>query len=453
VLIEAAEFDPISVRNTARRLNLHSDSSYRFERGLDPQGVDWASRRACELILELGGGELAAGLIDVGAQPKPREPVTLRLPQLKRILGIEVAADRVRAILTALGCEVRAADAKQITVVPPSWRRDLTREIDLVEEVARIHGYDAIPEDVSVPMATSARTTQDRVLSIVRGVLTAAGYDEALTLSVVDEEWSEAFSPWTSAPPLKTSTPVLRRADRLRRSLVPSLLGVRRTNEALANPRCDVFEIAKIYLPREGQLPEEPLMLGLASGGDYLAVKGVIEAVVARLNPAVVLEVTDTRHELLDTHRGCEMKIDSQRLGFLGEASAAARKKFEIRARTTVAEIRLDLLIKLARLVPKAEDLSPYPAVSRDLNLVVDEPVRWADVARTAQESAGPQLEKLTYQDTYRDAKRLGPGKKSLLFSIELRSRESTLTSEEADRIRDRVVAACGAAHGAQLRA
>jgi phenylalanyl-tRNA synthetase beta chain len=455
VLIEAAEFDPISIRNTARRLNLHSDSSYRFERGLDLEGIDWASRRACELILELAGGELAAGVVDVGSKPKPRDPVTLRYAQLKRVLGIEIPPDRVRAILTALGCVPRGEEKSQITVVPPSWRRDLTREIDLVEEVARIHGYDSIPEDVSVPMATSARTTQDRVLTLVRGVLTAAGFDEALTLSVVEEDWSEAFTPWTSAAPLKTSMPVLRRADRLRRSLVPSLLGVRRTNEALANPRCDVFEIATVYLPTNaaGELPDEPLMLGLASGEDYLSVKGAIEAVVARLNPAAVVEVSDFRHELLDTQRACELKIDSERLGFLGEVGAPGRKRFELRGRTTVAEVRVDLLIKIARLVPKAEDLSPYPAVSRDLNLVVDEPVRWADIGRTVQESAGPQLEKLAYQDTYRDAQRLGPGKKSLLFSIELRSREGTLTSEEADGIRDRVVAACAARHGAQLRA
>ena len=247
--------------------------------------------------------------------------------------------------------------------------------------------------------------------------------------------------------------PVLRRADRLRRSLVPSLLGARRTNESLANLRCELFEIAKVYLPRDGQLPRRALMLGLTSGGDYLAVKGAIEAVVARLNPTAVVEVENFSHELLDTQRGCELKIDSHLLGFLGEVSPAGRKQFELRGRTTIAEVRLDELIRIARLVPKAEDLSPYPAVSRDLNLVVDEPVRWADVARTVEKSAGPQLEKLTYQDTYRDAQRLGPGKKSLLFSIELRSRDGTLTSDQADGVRDRVVAACAARHAAQLRA
>ena len=165
VLIEAAEFDPISIRNTARKLALHSDSSYRFERGLDPEGVDWASRRCCQLILELAGGELASGVVDVGRQPPKRGPVVLRLSQLNRILGIEIDAAEVRRILAALGNREVRSDAKQVEVVPPSWRRDLTREIDLVEEVGRIHGYDAIPEDVSVPMASSHRTQRDRVFS------------------------------------------------------------------------------------------------------------------------------------------------------------------------------------------------------------------------------------------------------------------------------------------------
>jgi len=228
ILLEAAQFDPASVRATARRLNLHSDSSYRFERGVDPEGVDWASRRAAQWIQELAGGHeqvhVAAGSVDVGRQPAPRAPVVLRFDQLRRILGIEIDPAEVCRILQALGNTERsvvfparvdyrgsspagqAADGGAVEVVPPSWRADLTREIDLIEEVARIHGYDAIPEDVSVPMATSARSIEDWVLAEVRQVLTAAGFDEALTVSVVEEDWSAAFSPWTDAPPLVEAT-------------------------------------------------------------------------------------------------------------------------------------------------------------------------------------------------------------------------------------------------------
>src|SRR5581483_9623676 len=148
---------------------------YRFERGLDPEGVDWASRRACQLILDLAGGELAAGMIDVGRAPPPRQPIVLRLGQLPRILGIQVAADEVRRILEALGNTTKGANGQQIEVVPPSWRRDLTREIDLVEEVARVHGYDAHREEVNVPAAPWIERNQDGVRARVPRILGSMG--------------------------------------------------------------------------------------------------------------------------------------------------------------------------------------------------------------------------------------------------------------------------------------
>jgi phenylalanyl-tRNA synthetase beta chain len=464
LLIEAAEFSPRSIRGTARRLNLHSDSSYRFERGLDPEGVDWASHRACEMILDLAGGELAAGLIDVGRRPTPREPIVLRLAQLKRILGIEIPADEVRRILTALGNREVRGDSASVEVVPPSWRRDLSREIDLVEEVARIHGYDAIPEDVSVPMAPSSRPAIDRVLERVRETLVASGLDEALTLSVVEPAISAAFSPWTDAPALRLSMPILRRADQLRRSLIPSLLVARRTNETLDNRRIELFETARAYWaePQTAQerrptggagLPREELLLAIASSRDFAVVKGILEAVIERLNPACVLAVKEYRHELFAPGRACELRIGDERLGFFGEVGAEGRKRFELRGPATVAEVRIGVLEQIAQLIPQAVELSPYPAVERDLNLVVAESVRWADVSASIRAAAGADLERLTYQDTYRDPERLGAGKKSLLLTLTLRKLDGTLTSAEADETRDAVVAACAKAQGATLRA
>jgi phenylalanyl-tRNA synthetase beta chain len=494
VLVEAAEFDPISIRATARKLNLHSDSSYRFERRVDPEGVDWASRRCCELILEVAGGELAAGVLDAGEKPRPREPIVLRLSQLERILGIEVDPERVRQILVALGNVEIGADGDgprpktqdlslmtpQMVFTPPSWRRDLAREIDLVEEVARIHGYDQIPEDVSVPMAPSARRREDRVVEKVRTVLTAGGFDEALTLSVVEEQTALAMSPWTTAEPLRSLMPVIRGADRLRTSLVPSLLATRRTNEALSNPEIELFEIAKIYLPAVRQafqpgrgapghaakgahedvrlesltyLPDEQWMLGMTSGREYATVKGVIEAVVGVLNPAIELKADACTVPLLDPAAACRLCIGDEVFGFVGRLSEEGVKRFDLRGPTTVAEVRLGPLFQAANLVPRYEPLPPYPAVTRDLNLVVDEPVRWADVAATVRSSAGPLLEGIEYRDTYRDPERLGHGKKSLLLTIALRSKEGTLTSPQADEVRDQVVAACKKQHGAELRA
>jgi phenylalanyl-tRNA synthetase beta chain len=427
------------------------------------------------LILEIAGGELAAGVVDVGRPPPRREPIVLRLAQLKRILGIDVPPPRVRAILLALGNEEVARPSppaplpkgegsqhaplpsplsplpSSLIVVAPSWRRDLTREIDLVEEVGRIHGYDAVPEDVSVPMVPSARRREDRVLERIRHVLSAAGFDEAMTISLVDRQTAAAHSPWTDAEPLRSEMPIVRGADCLRRSLVPSLLGVRRANEALANAEIELFEIARVYLPRGDELPQEELMLGIASGRDYLAVKGAIETILAELKIAVPLEAGDTDMAVLDATAACRLLFHGETLGYVGRLRGDALGQFDLRGDATVAEIRVAPLVEMAELVPRCMPQSPYPAVSRDLNLVVDEAVRWADLAATVRQHGGPCFESLEYRDTYRDPERLGD-KKSLLLSIALRWPEGTLTSQQADEVRDRIVAACRARHGAELR-
>ncbi len=472
LLIESAAFDPMSIRNTARALNLHSDSSYRFERGLDPEGVDWASRRACELILELAGGELACGVLDAGEKPRPRAPITLRFAQLKRVLGIDVPPVEAREILSALGNQEQQADESRVVVAPPSWRRDLTREIDLIEEVARVYGYDKIPEDVSVPMATSHRTEADRVLSKTRQVLTAAGFDEAMTTSAVEAAWSEAFSPWTDAPALRANTPVLGTASYLRRSLVPSLLNAQRTNETLSNFDVRLFETAHVYLPDPtGGLPREELMVAMLwsggqkltrseerQGANYRSVKGVVESLVATLNPAAALIVRATSQKLFDSDCNAELSVFAESvgelpLGYIGEVSLYGLNLFNLIDNSTVAELRVSTLLAIANLVPQFVAPPVYPAVTRDLNLVVDEAVRWSDVEQTVRAAAEPHGESIAFQDVYRDANRLGPGKKSLLFTLTLRWRQGTLTGEEADGIRARVVAACEKAHGAQLRA
>jgi phenylalanyl-tRNA synthetase beta chain len=458
ILIEAADFDPLSVRNAARKLALRSDSSYRFERGVDPEGVEWASRRCCELILELCGGQLATGSLDVGPKPAERSPITLRLAQLKRIIGIDIPLGEVQRILRELGTKEIKADAVAITVTPPSWRRDLSREIDLIEEAARIYGYDKIPEDVGVPMAPSARTDEDRVLGKIRHVLTACGFDEALTISVVDDALSTSFSPWTDAAPLALQMPILERADKLRRSLVPSLLKARRDNEAVGNRVIELFETAKVYLPRTGGLPQEELMLGLTSGAEsanaFYALKGTIEAIVAALNPAARLETKATSQPLFAGDRSCELMLDGRTLGVLGEVAPAALKKFELRGKTIVAELKIGELIKAAVLVPRYVPTPDYPAIERDINLVVDERVRWNDVAATVRGCGGATLESLDLKgEPFRDEKKLGAGKKSFVVTLTLRSRERTLTNTEADELRTRVVEACAKGFGATLRA
>ncbi|MHB8957605.1 MAG: phenylalanine--tRNA ligase subunit beta [Pirellulaceae bacterium] len=452
LLIESAEFSPLSIRTTARKLGLHSPSSYRFERGVDPVGVEWASRRCCQLIVELAGGQLAPGILDVGAPFVRRAAITLRLSQLPRILGIEIPGSEVERILTALGNE-RMSDAhdESLLFLPPSWRRDLTREIDLIEEVGRIYGYDQIPEDVGVPMAASHRTHEDRVLERVRQGLTAAGFDEALTASVVPRAWCDALSPWSSAQPLTASTPMLKGADTLRMSLIPSLLEARRLNESVANDPIELFESARIYLAESSGLPREQWTLAATSSGDFHQLKGAVETLLELLHVTAPLTVGECALPLLDPARQGRLELEGRLLGYLGEVNAQGLKQFGLRAPTTVLELDLGVLADVAVLVPQQQALSDFPAIARDLNLVVDESIQWADLAATIRAAAGPLLEVLRFQEVYRDKEKDGADKKRLLFSITLRSSERTLTSEEADALRDQVVAAARENHQAML--
>ncbi|MFC1757945.1 phenylalanine--tRNA ligase subunit beta [Planctomycetota bacterium] len=454
VLIEAADFDALSVRTTARALRLHSDSSYRFERGVDPKGIDWASRRACEMIVELAGGELASGFVDVHPSPRPaNQPVVLRFSQLKRILGIELDKSKILDILSRLGLQKQSDDATQATFVAPPWRKDLGREIDLIEELARINGYEKIPEDVGVPMAPSHRSNSDRVLGKVRHALTSTGFSEALTLSVTEDKMADIFSPWSDSPAIHSGTSMLKGADRLRRSLVPSILMARKTNESLSNECIELFETAKIYLPTSEVLPAEHYMLALTSGGDFRHVKGVIEQVLTALHSQQPLKLKDYSHDFFVPGQAAELYLGDTLLGYMGVTSPQAMKACGLRKESTVAEVKLSVLESISELVPQFTQLSPYPAISYDFNFIVAEEVRWADLAASVRESAGDCLENVNYRETYRDANRDGVGMKRLLLSIDIRSADHTLTGDEAETIRNNIVTACEKNHAAKLLA
>ncbi len=465
VLIEAADFDPLTVRGAARRHVLFSPSSYRFERGVDPEGIDWASRRCCELILQLAGGELCEGVIDIAASVKERTfdgdlaDIELRYAQIERILGIAIPTDTVRQILTDLGCRETANSDVSVKTIPPTWRADLTRESDLIEEVARIYGYDKIPTKVSLGLVASTKGREDTVIEIVRNVLTGAGFDEAFTLSAVEPELVEVFRPWSSEATvdmgaLSTSTAVLRGANCLRQSVVPSLLRCRRTNETLSNPVVELFEVAKVYLPLDGQLPEERRVLALSTGGGYLEIKGVVEAIVAAVAPSAEITIAPTAGGILDDARSAGLLLGGVPFCLLGELSSEGRDKFDLRGDSSVAEIDLRVLVEAAELVATTKPLSNYPPVTRDLNLVFDESVRWADVEAIAWSAGGDLIERVEFQDdSYRDAKQLGEGKKSIVFRVELRSMEGTLTSEQADAVAKAIINGAEKQLGGKLRA
>ena len=457
LLVESAMFAPLSIRSTARKLALFSDSSYRFERGPDPGGVDFASQRCCELILQLAGGELAEGAIDLGSHPAPRKPIVLRLSEIERILGIVIPAAQVERILVALGNMLTDKNVDQLTVIPPSWRRDLSREIDLIEEVARIDGYENIPEDRQVPICASNRSREDRVTERVHHTLVASGFDEVITPSAVDVQMASLFTLWSKQNPLQSKVPMLRGANQLRISLVPSLLNVRRTNEKVGVEQIEIFELASIYLANSEVEREtwhaERKLLGLCSGRGFFELKGVVEALLLKLGIDSPLELSDCADPFFRSGYAADLQLKSERLGFIGEVSDAARKTIGLRGPTFVAEICFARLLSGAVLTPSARSLSPYPTVDRDFNFEVEERVRWADFSATVQQAAGEYLESIEHLETYRDKDRLGAGRKSLVLKVVLRKSDGTLTGEEAEKISAQIDAACHKSHGASLRA
>ncbi len=452
LVIEAAIFSPLSVRRTARRLKLHSPSSYRFERKVDPAGVDWASRRVCEIIVDLAGGSVADGVIDTAAEPAAREPIVLRRNQLERILGIQIDADEILRILTALGCMPQGTGA-DIHFIPPSWRHDLTREADLIEEVARIHGYDKIPEDAPIPVAPSSKRPFDTAIERTRQIMTAAGLSEAMTPSVVTQKIDESLSPWTDRPALETQTPMLKGARRLRRSLLPSLLQGRADNWASSGLAADLFEIAHIYLPSEANdtLPHEQYTLGVVAGRDYFELKGVLETLVQRMGVTETLSVAPADRAGITAGSGVELRLGATTIGYLGMVDPRTLKGWKLPPPVVVAEIALNPLLEVANLVPKQRAISPFPSIQRDLNFIVAEKVRWNEMEQVVRAAIGSELANVAYRETYRDEKKDGKQRKRVLMTVELQRHDATLSGQEADDLVSQVIQACEKQLSAQL--
>lgn len=456
VLIESALFAPLSIRNTARKLDLHSPSSYRFERALDPNGPEYASRRCCELILQLAGGELLDGVVWDGVEPPATgAEISLRFARIRKVLGIDIPRETALGILQKLGLTLVSTPSAEVAVFrAPTYRRDLTREIDLIEEVARIFGYDQLPDDVVVPLCTSSKTLRQRVVERVGEALTAAGCYEAMTpafTSSADRLW---FQPQGELEPLQVEHSSRRHENLLRQSLIPSLLQSRRANERQGNFQAQLFEIAKVYLAANPQRPEhevEPWRLGIVTGRAYLDLKGLVELVAHRVQPSAVVSVRPSAIGQFTPGRGAEVLLNGELWGWMGELDRAVCDAADLRDVVCVAELDLELLEQHADLVPRAQKLPEYPAMVRDLNFVLEEPVAWLDLETTVRSAAGPLLETVKFAGQYR-GKQLGEGKKSYVVTLTFRASDRTLTGEEIDTAQRSIVAACEQTLQATLR-
>ncbi len=453
VLIESAIFDPVCVRRTSRALSLFSPSSFRYERGLDRERTEWASRRCAELIMELAGGTLHPGCINVGAQAEPRPPVTLRFAQIPRVLGIDVAPREAASILQSLGLEQLELAEDHLVVRPPSWRHDLTREIDLIEEVARIHGYHHIPEDRAVPLARSTRAPRERLEAEIRSALTGMGLDEAYTFSLVAEPLDAPISVEPAQPSLRVDHSSRKKENALRQAIVPSLLAARAYNEAHGVSDAALFEISTAYVPTQAQaLPEESVRLALVSGLDFGGLKGVVESLVSRLHIKEPLSSQRVSLEILTEGRAAELRLGDSLFGYLGEVSETWRQKLGLKGSCSAAELRLQPLLEQSVLVPQYFVLPPFPPVHRDLSLVVDRSLEWAKIEQVARNSAGELLEQISYLDTFVGGN-LPQDKQSVHFGMRFRHPERTLNSEEVEAAVAQIISACERTLAATLRA
>ncbi len=450
VLLESARFLPVLIRRTSKRMALESDSSYRFARGVDPAGVEWASRRAAALIAELAGGKVCPGIVDVDKAPFAAREVSLRFARIEKILGVAIGAADCRRILEALGCATVKADSAGLVLRVPSWRADLEREIDLIEEVARLWGYDKIPPSPGVTLRMSRRDDMLMKSASAAAVLGAAGFDECVIVSFTDAKSAALIAPWTKAAPIEVRNPIDADLPGLRTSLVPSLLRTRVLNQARRNRDVRLFELAHVYLPKaKGELPDERTMLGIVGDVDFRAMKGIVETLVARFGLSGA--VTTGESQLPFLAEGRVLTLGGRMLGYVGLPTQEVLDRFDLKTKPAVAEIDFGALAAEARPKAKFQGLPRFPEIERDLAIVVDESTPWAAIRGAVEGLGNPLLESVAFMSEFR-GKSVGEGKKSIAFSMIFRAGDRTLEHEEADAATKAVLDALSSKLGAALR-
>jgi phenylalanyl-tRNA synthetase beta chain len=455
VLIESAAFAPMSVRATARALKLHSPSSYRFERKVDQSQLDWASRRCGELILQVAGGSLLKGSVVAGRAPAVKvRPVILRHAAVRKLLGVEIPREAGHQILLRLGLIAVQQDESRTSYVVPSWRPDLQRECDLIEEIARVYGYQHLPSDSALPVIATAKTRRELVTDLLRRELTACGLCEALTLSFVSEAQLRQFCPSGLQPALGVSHSSRSHESQLRQSLIPSLLTCRRQNERNGTPNAELFEIARVYLSAGGNDPEEvsePLTIGLVCGRGFLQVRGIVERLVSTLAPSAVLDVEPAESSEFAAGRGAKVLLNGQPLGWLGELHARLRSELDLHDDVTVVELRLPLLEQLFEPTRRYVPLPRFPAVTRDLNFVLPESVSWKQLESVVRTAGGGLLSGVAFGGQYR-GRQIDAGHKSYVVGCRFQAADRTLTAEEVDAAISSVIDQCTRELAARLR-
>jgi len=426
ILLEAANFEPYTIFRTSERLRLRTEGSNRWEKGVDPYVAEQAAKLATQLIVELAGAEWA-GHADIHSELPVPSAVRFRPERADAVIGIETRPDQQHAILRRLGFGV---DGEKVAV--PTWRaRDVTREIDVVEEVARFR-LDEVPARLPTRQAMFGRLSKhQRIRRRIEDVLVGFGYAEAYTWSLLPE--GSATGAVALQEPLSSEQAVLRT------SLIEGLFVSALRNVHAGNDEIALFEQAHVYLPSDEQLPEERWRVGGIAEGGFPFVKGTVEGLYAALGMEPSFHPAD---DLPAPGRGART----------GEGWVVSLSDPELPGEWGAFELDVDQLVERVPDLVVYEDVITYPPVRQDLAFVVPEDVSAGELVRAAQDAAGAELRELRAFDVYR-GEQIGPGKKSIAFSATFQSPERTLTDEDAAELRNRIVSALESAFGAQLRA
>ncbi len=464
ILLESAYFDPLAIRKTSRKTGLKSESSYRFERGVDPNGITKALDRAADLIRELSGGKVAKGRID--EYPTTIEPsvVRLSLSRVNSILGAAIDALEITRISEGLGFENAASSNGDITFRIPTWRVDVTREIDLIEEIARLYGYGRIPSTLpAVTMKTERTDPAKIVLGRFKEIFVSGGFSEAINFSFED---SGLLTHFGNTGALAILNPLSSELAAMRTSLLPGLIrnSVLNLNRQEQNVR--LFEIGKIFIPAgKGELPVEITKLAAAATGrrqpelwdkeefDFYDFKNLLDKGFDALSISGSVRFRRAS-EIGFLHPGKSAVITAggENCGFIGELHPDLRDKLEIPKRLYVMELDLDKIAgKFGQTRKAFTQLPRFPAVRRDIALIIDEETPVSSILEEIQSLDSKLIEDVEVFDVFTGSP-VEKGKKSVAVSLQLRARDKTLTEDEINKVQDKTIKKLQLALGADLR-
>ena len=454
VIFESATFDAASVRLTAQRVGLRTEASSRYEKGLDYHNTVPAVERACQLVEQLGCGEVCSGMLDVVGNVKERITIPFRPDKINKFLGTDIDEREMLRYFKALGIEV-----DNMTLIPPTFRPDLEGEADIAEEVARFHGYDKIPTTLLSGEATcGGKTPEQKLADKIGELLCAQGMNEIYTMTFIspsnfDKIGLSADSPLRNT--VKIKNPLGEDTSVMRTSTIPSMLDILSRNYNYRNASARLFEQGKIFLPKEGEkLPDEPVVVTLGMYGadeDFFTLKGVVEELLEQLhiNNASFTAVKD--NPTYHPGRAAKVTANGTELGIIGQIHPSVSKKYGIDVPCYAAELSFDALKAAIDYDIKYSPLPKFPAVTRDIAMLVDRETPVAEIEAVIRRSAGKLLEDIKLFDVY-EGEQIPEGKKSVAYSAVFRAADRSLTGDEVQEVFDKVLKNLASELDAQLR-